>query len=334
MKKTLLSALLLLTVGLFAQEKMDDGIYVKFTTEKGDIMAVLEYEKTPITVASFVGLAEGDFKYDTVKVTEPYFDGIAFHRVVPNFVIQGGDPTGTGSGGPGYAFPDEFDETLVHDKPGILSMANAGPGTNGSQFFITHKATPHLNNKHSVFGHVISGQEVVDAIEQGDKMQKVEIIRVGKAAKKFKATKVFNKAVKALKKAEAEELAAQNKEFYKEMIAKYPKAKQTDSGLMYVEVKEGDGTFATKGQTVEVHYDGTFPDGSKFDSSRDRDQTFKFVVGQGRVIKGWDEGIPMCDVGGKIQLIVPYWLAYGERGRSSIPPKATLIFDVEVFSVK
>ncbi|WP_027420021.1 peptidylprolyl isomerase [Crocinitomix catalasitica] len=304
------------------------------TTTKGEIMLALEFEKTPITVANFVALAEGNLEYDTIEISKPYYDGVTFHRVIANFMIQGGDPTATGSGGPGYSFPDEFDTSLTHKGPGILSMANAGPGTNGSQFFITHKATPHLDGKHSVFGHVVTGQEVVDKIEQGDAMEKVEIIRVGKAAKKFKASKTFSTKVTELKEAEAKILAERNGIFYEEMIKKFPEAKQTESGLMYQIIKKGDGVYPAKNKTAEVHYTGTFLDGNKFDSSVDRGQTFQCQVGQGRVIKGWDEGIPMCDVGGQIKLIIPYWLAYGENGRSSIPPKSTLIFDIEVFGVK
>ncbi len=317
---------------LIAQDDLEEGLYAKMTTDKGEILLQLEFEKTPMTVASFVGLAEGKLKYDTVKITEPFFDGLVFHRVIDNFMIQGGDPTGTGSGNPGYKFPDEIDETLTHSGAGILSMANSGPGTNGSQFFITHKETPWLNGKHTIFGHVVKGQDVVDAIEQGDTIQTVEVIRVGKKARKFKAHKVFPKAVEAYRLAEIKKNEIRNKEFYTEMSVKYPNAKQTESGLMYEVTGKGKGVNPKELYEVEVHYTGTFVDGEKFDSSLDRNQTFKFVLGQGRVIKGWDEGIQLAEIGGKIKLIIPYWLAYGKNGRSSIPPRATLIFDIEVIS--
>lgn len=185
-----------------------EGLFAEFYTNKGKITLQLEFEKAPITVANFITLAEGKNTFVTNdKKGKPYYNGLKFHRVIPNFMIQGGCPLGNGSGDPGYKFKDEFDASLIHDKPGILSMANSGPATNGSQFFITHKDTPWLNNKHSVFGHVIEGQSVVDSIAQDDSIEKVVIVRKGKLAKKFNAVKVFSEYMKI--KPELDRIAAE-----------------------------------------------------------------------------------------------------------------------------
>lgn len=190
---SLLSLLVATTLSLScnSQDQYGEGLFAKINTTKGSIVVKLEFEKTPLTVANFVGLAEGSIKNNAKAEGEPYYDGLTFHRVIADFMIQGGDPTGTGSGGPGYQFKDEFDQSLKHDRAGTLSMANAGPGTNGSQFFITHKPTSWLDGRHSVFGYVVEGQGTVDLIAKGDKIKNIVIIRNGKAAKKFDAAKTF-----------------------------------------------------------------------------------------------------------------------------------------------
>lgn len=326
---------------------LEEGMYAKVTTNKGDILLALEFEKTPMTVANFVGLAEGAIENTHKAAGEPYYDGIKFHRVIADFMVQGGDPQGTGSGGPGYKFPDEFDPSLRHDTSGILSMANAGPGTNGSQFFITHKETPWLDDKHSVFGHVVEGQDVVDAIAQNDVMETVEILRIGSAAEAFDAPGTF-----AAKQEEsvAEAAAAAEKaqaDFEAWLNDEYPNRETTESGLMYVITEQGDGPAPEQGDSINVQYVGKFIDGKVFDTSWEqvaKDNNIynpqrpyaplPLTCGVGQVIPGWDEGLQLLNQGGSATLIIPPHLAYGERGYPGfIPPNSTLVFDVTLVNV-
>ena len=304
--------------------KLDNGMYAKITTNKGEINLLLSYDKTPLTVANFICLAEGLMP----ETKKPFYDNLKFHRVIDDFMIQGGCPLGNGTGDPGYKFADEFHPELRHDGPGVLSMANSGPNTNGSQFFITHKETPWLDDKHSVFGKVSdeASQVVVDSIVQGDVIEKIEIIRVGSAAKKFDALEIFN-----TKRKEAEKEEAAKQELIEAKLAEIAAgAKKTDSGLQYIILKEGSGQSPESGQNVAVHYSGFLLDGTKFDSSYDRGEPIVFPIGQGRVIPGWDEGISLLKVGGKAKLIIPPSLAYGNRAIGPIPANSTLIFDVEL----
>ncbi len=308
-----------------------DGLYARLVTSKGDILIRLYFKKTPLTVANFVGLAQGTKNSNRGKGV-PFYNGLTFHRVIKNFMIQGGDPQGNGQGGPGYKFPDEFVSTLRFDSPGVLAMANAGPNTNGSQFFITRVATPWLNGKHTIFGRVVKGQDVVNAIRQGDKIKGVKIVRRGAAAEAFKCDqRTFDKLLaqtdkKILKEKEKEERAVD-----KIIAAKWPKAITTPSGLKYVVVKKGHGDTPRPGTMLTVNYTGRLLDGTKFDSSVDRGQPFKFPVGMHRVIKGWDEAFLGMRKGEKRILIIPPQLAYGPRGAGRvIPPNSTLVFDVEL----
>lgn len=310
---------------------MQDGIYAKITTKKGEILIRLTYKETPGTVGNFVSLAEGNLENSARSQGQPYYDGLKFHRVISDFMVQGGDPTGTGSGGPGYQFDDEFHSDLKHDTPGVLSMANAGPGTNGSQFFITHVETPWLDNNHTVFGKVVEGQDVVDEIAQGDVMEKVEIIRVGEEAKKWNAVEAFRKFT-GEREARIEKIKKEEEQALQKLTDGFEK---TDSGLYYKILQKGNGAKAQKGKTVSVHYKGALADGTEFDSSYKRNEPIQFQLGVGQVISGWDEGIGLLEVGDKARFVIPHHLAYGERGAAGvIPPKATLVFDVELKDVK
>ena len=316
-----------------AEKKLADGMYAKFITNKGEIVCTLEYEKTPITVANFVGLAEGTKQLGggAGKEGTRFYDGLTFHRVIKDFMIQGGCPLGTGTGGPGYTFPDEFDPSLKHNKPGTLSMANAGPGTNGSQFFITHVATPHLDGKHTVFGHVVSGMDVVNKIEKGDTIETIEIVRVGKDAKAFKSDQAaFDELLENQESRAKEKDLEAMEEAMEQIDGQYPDAITTETGLKYVVTAEGEGDTPAPGDMVKVHYTGKLLDGTKFDSSVDRGTPIDFPVGQGRVIKGWDEALLTMKKGEKRTLIIPAKLGYGPSGRGPIPPNATMIFDVEL----
>ena len=310
---------------------MEEGIYAKFNTGKGEILVKLTHDKTPGTVGNFVALAEGNMENTAKPQGKPYYDGLKFHRVIADFMIQGGCPQGTGTGDPGYKFDDEFHPELKHDAPGILSMANAGPGTNGSQFFITHGPTPWLDNKHTVFGHVEAGQEVVDAIAQGDSIDSLEIVRVGSEAESWNAIEAFRVFEGAREKRIAEAKAQAEAEMEK-LAAGFEK---TESGLRYQIIQKGNGAQAEKGNTVSVHYEGSLSNGQVFDSSYSRNQPIDFSLGVGQVIPGWDEGIALLKVGDKARFVIPSHLAYGSAGAGGvIPPDATLIFDVELMGVK
>lgn len=310
---------------------MQDGIYAKINTTKGEILIKLAYEKVPGTVGNFVGLAEGNIENKHRPQGKPYYDGLIFHRVLPDFMIQGGCPSGDGFGNPGYEFDDEIHPDLKHDRPGTLSMANSGAASNGSQFFITHVPTQWLDGKHSVFGYVENGQEVVDAIKQGDKIESLEIIRVGEEAKNWNAVEAFRTFEGLREKRVAEEKRKAEEELEK-LAAGFDK---TDSGLRYKIIQKGGGAKAQKGQTVSVHYKGQLANGVVFDSSYKRNQPIDFALGTGQVIPGWDEGVQLLNVGDKARFVIPSHLAYGSRGAGGvIPPNATLIFDVELVAMK
>ena len=309
---------------------MENGIYAKFNTTKGTILVKLSHDLTPGTVGNFVALAEGNMENKIKPQGQKFYDGLNFHRVIPDFMIQGGCPQGTGTG-EGYKFDDEFHPSLKHDKPGVLAMANSGPGSNGSQFYITHVPTSWLDGKHTVFGHVIEGQDVVDAVAQGDSLETLEIIRVGEEAEKWNAIEAFV----GLKGARLKKQAALKAESEAKMESLAAGFEKTESGLRYQFIQRGEGKKAESGKTVAVHYEGSLENGKVFDSSYPRKKPIEFRLGQGQVIEGWDEGIALLQVGDKARFVIPSDLGYGPAGAGGvIPPNATLIFDVELMEVK
>jgi len=334
------AALILSTIGDVDAQQLGDGLFARITTNRGEIVVRLEFERTPLTVCNFVALAEG--KMDAARGRR-FYDGLTFHRVISkgngdaqDFMIQGGDPQGNGMGGPGYKFPDEFDPALKHNRQGVLSMANAGPGTNGSQFFITIVPTPHLDGKHTIFGQVVQGQDVVNKIKQGDKIEKVVIVRNGSAANAFKADQEnFDKLKERVEKAADGKVQSQRLADIAQINAKYPNTEITASGIRYIVQKQGTGEKPAAGKTVKVNYIGSLISGTVFDRSDIRGGPLEFQAGAGRVIKGWDESVLDMKTGEKRLVIIPPELAYGDRAVGGvIPANSFLIFEMELVGIQ
>lgn len=337
-------------------EGLNDGLYANFQTSKGNMIVKFQDKKAPVTVANFIGLAEGKIENKAKAKGVPYYDGTIFHRVIKDFMIQGGDPQGTGMGDPGYKFDDEKND-LQHTGKGILSMANSGPNTNGSQFFITEVATPWLDGRHTIFGEVVKGEEVIDAIANVEKgaqdrprtdvvLEKVSVFSKGDEYKNYDAAKIFtegkskiqqnNKAIiekiEAEKKRKEEEFTANQQKMAEELKAGM---QVTASGLYYKITKTTDGKSPVAGDEVSVHYSGKLVDGTEFDSSFKRNQPLEFSVGIGQVIRGWDEGLMLMKEGETATFLIPSELGYGARGAGGvIPPNAWLVFDVEFIKIK
>lgn len=314
--------------------KGKEGVFAVLTTEKGEVVLELFYKDTPMTVTNFVGLAEGTL--DAAK-GKPFYDGLKFHRVISDFMIQGGDPLGNGTGGPGYKFPDEFVEGLIFDEPGKLAMANSGANTNGSQFFITHVPTDWLNYKHTIFGKVLSGQDVVNAVEQDDTIKSIKIIRQGDDAKKFTCTQAdFDKRVKENEKKVEEFKKAEKERQEKEFASLVADCKKDASGVYYKILEEGKGSAIGKNKNVTVEYQGYLTDGTLFDASKgfhpQGHAPLEFKTGAGNMIPGFDLMVQQMKVGETRKMVIPPELAYGSRGipQAGIPGNAYICFDVKL----
>jgi len=336
---------------------LSDGLYANLQTSKGNMIVKFEEEKAPVTVANFIGLAEGKIPNKAKSKGVPFYDDTIFHRVIKDFMIQGGDPKGTGMGDPGYKFEDEKND-LQHTGKGILSMANSGPNTNGSQFFITEVATPWLDGRHTIFGKVVQGEDVIDAIANVEKgpqdkpktdvvLEKVSVFAKGDQYQNYDAAKTFEegkKNIAAHNKAMTEKIEAEKKRKEEEFAAAQAKLvedmkagmQSTPSGLHYrITTAIEEGKKPQKGDIVSVHYAGKLVNGTEFDSSFKRNEPIEIPIGMGRVIAGWDEGIMLLKEGESATFLIPSELAYGSRGAAGvIPPNAWLIFDVQLVEVK
>lgn len=345
---------------------LEDGIYAEFITNKGVMLAKLHYDKAPITVANFVALAEGTNTMVKAEYKKKkYYNGLIFHRVIDKFMIQGGDPTGTGYGNPGYKFNDEIHPELKHDKPGVLSMANSGPNTNGSQFFIMEVAKPFLDNKYNVFGQIVNGIHIQDSISNvktnsADRplddvvIEELNIIRKGKVAKKFDAPHIFTNHFGEIEKLKKEKeaktkaiLETTNKKFKQQK----EKAVTLPSGLKYTVTKKGTGEKLSENTIVSTHYAVYFESGKLLETSKLEIAEALDVVNQKRknangyqpieadispnapMIAGFKEGLQQLNVGDKATLFIPYHLAYGEAGNRAIPGKSNIIFEVEILEI-
>ncbi len=339
-------------------QNLEEGLYADIQTDKGNILLELEYKYTPITVANFVSLAEGNNVYVSENYRgKPFYDGLKFHRVVKNFMIQGGDPKNNGRGGPGYQFENEHPmkndstEMFIFDKAGVLAMANGGRNTNGSQFFITHIEYPSLNGNYTIFGQVVTRQEVVDSIVKDDVMNTIKIIRVGKEAKKFKAAQIFGNYFKKLEeeaKIKLEKLQKAKQEFLKKVVENKTKAKEFPSGLKMFITEEGSGVKPKRGVKVRINYAVFFTEGSliatsykdkaekfnKFDQRIENTGTynpFSMIYNEtATLVPGFREAMLNMNYGDKAMLFVPAHLAYGSQGKSGIPPNTDLIFEMEI----
>ena len=331
---TLLAGVALLAGCAEEYPDLDDGLYAELETTRGTILIELAYDKAPLTVTNFVGLAEGTIDSSAAE-GDPFYDGLTFHRVVEDFVIQTGDPDGDGSGGPGYRFPNEIAPSLSHGSAGIVSMANSGPDTNGSQFFITKGPAPWLDGQYSIFGEVVEGQDVVDSIQEDDTLETVEIIRKGEAAADFETGQdAFDERLAEVQETRREDQRRTVAQQLSYITENWPEAEAAGEGMRYIIEEEGSGPSPEAGDTVAVHYTGYLLNGMPFESTREREEPVQFTLGEESIIEGWERTLLDMRVGETRRAIIPPNLAYGSRGaRNVIPPNSFIVLDVELLDI-
>jgi len=334
------------------EEKYAKGIYAELNTNKGLIVLILEFKKVPMTTANFVGLAEGMIKNSALPDGVPYYNGTRFHRVVPNHVIQAGAPFSTDKTGPGYVYPNEIYPGLSHNRAGVLGMANGGPHTNGSQFYITLSDRSYLDGDYTVFGHVIQGMDVVNNIVQGDVIESVKIVRVGREAEEFKPdTDSFQKLIKMAEQRVKKEEERKKRTEAKIIQRNWPGAIEAENGSKFIIVKKGKGDKQETGTKLKVVYTGQFLDGRMFSSSTEEGkpvpageaEPFIFEVGKSSVNPGLDAALMDMRKGEKRIVIFPAHLAYGTGGfyarekkgekRFVISPNTTLVYEIELLDI-
>jgi len=347
--------------------QLQDGLYAEIHTSKGTIVARLEPSKTPMTVANFVGLAEGTIANRAFDAGTPYYDGSVFHRVVPGHVIQAGapDPNRSTARGPGYTFPNEIHADLSHDHAGALGMANGGPHTNSAQFYITLGDRSYLDGDYIVFGEVVSGMDVVNAVEQGDVIESVRIVRVGAEAETFHPdTAAFENMVAAAQE-RVENDAIDRRRLEREYLELTFAGVRSvsESGLQYIMQRRGAGPPTAAGDRLSVRYvatalryrghmmgvEGPLFDAVRFASSavdgtpQNSDLApnfFEYEVGSTAIVPGLDEAIADMLPGEQRIVIVPAELAYGRSGyygpdragekRLVVPPSTIVVYGVEM----
>ncbi len=336
MKHFILIILLILPFGLWASgsnQELGPGLYAEFKTNRGNMIFRLDHNRTPLTVTNFCGLAEGTLPNDVVAPGEPYFDGLSFYRDAPGYAIFSGDPAGNGDGGPGYTFPRETGSLISTGSAGALIMDGFSTEAAGSRFFITREGDAFLDTKYTAFGRMISGSRTLKKLRRDDVIESITIIRVGGEARRLRFDPAaFAEHYEAARAAEIEVLSISNIVLAETVLGLGPERQKTPTGIYYLVLNPGEGGSPSPGSRVSMHYTGTLLDGTEFDSSRTRGQTFDFVLGQDGVIPGWIEMVMGMQPGEIRKVVIPPYLGYGDQGYGPIEPDSWLIFEMELVS--